>query len=55
MPENVTDHEDMEWAWGDYDNDGDLDVYISGSDGDGLYQNDGTGSFTDVTSDSGIS
>ncbi len=41
-------------AWGDYDGDGDLDLYISGalnanSNGGGLYQND-NGSFSLVTS-----
>ena len=40
-------------AWGDYDGDGDLDLYFTGqlnanSDGGGLYQND-NGSFTLVT------
>lgn len=55
LPEDVDDHENMEWAWGDYDTDGDLDLYISGHDSEGLYRNDGTGSFTDVTSSAGIS
>jgi hypothetical protein len=36
--------------WGDYDGDGDLDLVITGNDGDGpsaaLYRNDGTGSFS---------
>jgi hypothetical protein len=37
-------------AWGDYDNDGDLDLYIS-NDGQAnkLFRNDGGGSFTDVS------
>ncbi|MGH9909053.1 MAG: FG-GAP repeat domain-containing protein, partial [Nitrososphaerales archaeon] len=49
LPNNVGDHENMEWAWGDYDNDGDLDVYISGADSEGLYRNNGAGGFTSVT------
>ncbi|MHA1951947.1 MAG: FG-GAP repeat domain-containing protein, partial [Candidatus Thorarchaeota archaeon] len=55
LPVRVNEHEDMEWAWGDFDNDGDLDVLISGNDGEGLYENDGTGGFTDVTSAKGLS
>jgi predicted nucleotidyltransferase len=40
-------------AWGDYDNDGDLDLLLAGGTGSGLlahlYRNDGGGAFTDVT------
>jgi hypothetical protein len=38
-------------AWGDYDNDGDLDLYLSNgsSTANKLFRNDGGGSFTDVT------
>jgi hypothetical protein len=51
----------MGGAVGDYDNDGDIDIFITGrSPGDlveagssTLYRNDGSGSFTDVTADSG--
>lgn len=50
FPTDVEKHENMEWAWGDYNNDGAVDVFISGADGEGLYQNDGSGSFTEVTS-----
>ena len=40
-------------AWGDYDNDGDLDVAVAGSDAGGvrsstIYRNDGGGVFTDI-------
>ena len=34
---------------GDYDNDGDLDLYITNFGTDQLYQNNGDGTFTDVT------
>jgi len=41
-------------AWGDYDNDGDLDILLAGfSDSSGVvsrvYRNDGAGTFTDIT------
>ncbi|MGQ9662847.1 MAG: FG-GAP repeat domain-containing protein, partial [Kiritimatiellia bacterium] len=40
-------------AWGDYDNDGDLDLALAGDTGAGritrIYRNDGGGVFTDVT------
>jgi hypothetical protein len=35
--------------WGDYDNDGDLDLYISNKGSNRLIRNDGGGNFTDVT------
>jgi len=38
-------------AWGDYDDDGDLDLYlVNYSAANRLYRNDGGGAFTDVTS-----
>jgi hypothetical protein len=38
-------------AWGDYDNDGLLDLFVTGADGTArLYHNNGNGSFTNVTS-----
>jgi len=46
-------------CWGDYDNDGDLDLFISrGTDEDplkqNLYRNNGNGTFTDVSDQSGL-
>ena len=48
-------------AWGDYDNDGLLDLYISrgkqtglGDLGDTLYRNNGDGTFTDMTEAAGV-
>lgn len=48
-------------AWGDYDNDGLLDLYISRGQQNGmgilnntLYHNKGDGTFTDVTSEAGV-
>jgi len=42
-------------AWADYDNDGDMDVYVGASSGvSKLMRNNGDGSFTDVTSGSGV-
>ena len=40
-------------AWGDYDNDGDLDLYITGYGENVLYENLGDGTFRDVTIASG--
>lgn len=44
-------------AWGDYDNDGDLDLFWKCADYDienALFRNNGDGTFTDVTADSGV-
>ena len=39
---------------GDYDNDGDVDIYITNVDANVLLQNDGAGHFTDVTHIAGV-
>ena len=36
-------------AWGDYDGDGDPDLYLVNGAANKLYRNDGAGSFTDIT------
>ena len=42
-------------AWGDYDNDGDQDLYLSNYAAENrLYRNDGDGTFTDVASELGV-
>ena len=56
-------HQGTGAAVGDYDNDGDLDLYVTSLGGPGtrapgwnvLYRNNGNGSFTDVTSIAGVS
>ncbi|MHC5028480.1 MAG: CRTAC1 family protein [Planctomycetota bacterium] len=44
----------MGCAAGDYDDDGDVDLYVTNLGDDVLYRNDGDGSFTDVTLGAGI-
>ena len=48
----LTDVEDASVAWGDYDNDGDLDILLSGWTGSStfarVYQNNGDDTFTDI-------
>jgi len=41
-------------AAGDYDNDGDLDIYVSNILDNRLYRNNGDGTFTDVAKDLGV-
>ena len=42
-------------AWGDYDNDGDLDLYVPNwYKASKLYRNKGDGTFTDVTTTAGV-
>ena len=42
-------------AWGDYDNDGDLDLYLARSgETNRLYRNNGNGTFTDVGGAAGV-
>ena len=42
-------------AAADYDNDGNIDIYITAVDGDHLFHNEGKGAFKDVTAVAGIS
>ncbi|MBC7262279.1 MAG: CRTAC1 family protein [Chloroflexi bacterium] len=42
-------------VWGDYDNDGDLDLYVSRESGSSnLWRNSGDGTFADVTAQAGV-
>ena len=41
-------------AWGDYDNDGDLDLFVASYGKSKLFRNDGNGSFSDVTRLAGV-
>jgi hypothetical protein len=41
-------------AAGDYDNDGDVDLYVTNYGANALLRNDGTGRFEDVTEDAGV-
>ena len=53
IPGNTTPKRSIGGVWGDYDNDGDADLYIFGLDANVLVANDGDGTFTDVTTTSG--
>lgn len=41
-------------AWGDYDNDGNVDLYLTSDGPNRLFHNDGGGNFTDVTATAGV-
>ncbi|MGH9768605.1 MAG: CRTAC1 family protein [Blastocatellia bacterium] len=41
-------------ATGDYDNDGDVDLYVTNFGSNVLYRNNGAGAFTDVTREAGV-
>jgi len=41
-------------AWGDYDNDGNLDLFVSALGENAFYRNNGDGTFTNVTVQSGL-
>jgi len=41
-------------AWGDYDNDGDQDLFVSAVGKNSFYRNNGDGTFTNVTSQAGL-
>jgi enediyne biosynthesis protein E4 len=45
---------DMGVAIGDYDNDGNEDIFVAGVHGNTLYHNNGDGTFTDVTEKAGL-
>ena len=47
-------HYGMGVAAGDYDNDGDADLYVTGFPNNILYRNNGDGTFTDVTATAGV-
>jgi len=41
-------------SWGDYDSDGDLDLYVTAFGANALYENNGDGTFVDVTHQAGV-
>ena len=44
----------MGCVFGDYDNDGNLDLYVTNYEQNVLYRNNGDGTFTDVTAEAGV-
>ncbi|RKE98232.1 FG-GAP-like repeat-containing protein [Ichthyenterobacterium magnum] len=56
-PLNTVVYQDYKWgvSWGDYDNDGDPDLFLTNAYRVMLFNNLGDGTFTNVTSNSGIS
>ena len=41
-------------SWGDFDNDGDPDIYVTNNTTNRLYQNNGNGTFTDIANSAGV-
>ncbi|MCK4345114.1 MAG: VCBS repeat-containing protein [Bacteroidales bacterium] len=50
---NIVNDEETSWgsSWGDYDNDGDLDLFVGNWGNNSLYQNNGDGTFRKITND----
>ncbi|MCK6695849.1 MAG: VCBS repeat-containing protein, partial [Thermoanaerobaculia bacterium] len=48
------DDESYSPIWGDYDNDGDMDLYVCNGEKNRLYENQGEGSFQDITEAAGV-
>ena len=54
LPETAGNGGKIGAAWGDYDGDGDPDLYLTHAGPNQLYRNDGDGTFTDVTAEAGV-